>query len=60
MKSSAEHIQTNNFNANDEFEQFQESTNPFLPKVRNSESAVSNTPGKRRRILKPLYSVRLS
>ncbi|SEJ31579.1 hypothetical protein SAMN04487995_4156 [Dyadobacter koreensis] len=60
MKSSAEHIQETNFNVNDDFEQFQDSTNPFLPKVRNTESAQLNKPGKRRRIMKPLYSVRLS
>lgn len=60
MKSSAEHIQTNNFNGNDGFEQFQDSTNPFMPQVKMADATTSNKPGKRRRILKPLYSVRLS
>ena len=60
MKSSAEHIQNNNFNTNDDFEQFQESTNPFQTKSKNTELAASNISGKRRRIMKPLYSVRLN
>ena len=60
MKSSAEHIQNNNFNTNDDFEQFQENTNPFQAKAKNTELAASNIPGKRRRIMKPLYSVRLN
>lgn len=60
MKSSAEHIQSNHFNTDDSFEQFQENTNPFQSKAKNTESVASSIPGKRRRIMKPIYSVRLS
>jgi len=60
MRTSTEHYQNTTFNASDNFEQFQDSTNPFQAKSKNADQATSSTPGKRRRILKPLYSVRLS
>ncbi|CAG5068101.1 hypothetical protein DYBT9623_00829 [Dyadobacter sp. CECT 9623] len=53
MKSSAKNHQ----DLFDDLNSFEESTNPFQ---RNSSSASMQKAGKRPRIMKPLYSVRLS
>ncbi|WP_254561008.1 hypothetical protein [Dyadobacter diqingensis] len=45
-----------NHDTENQFEKFVEDTNPF----EYSKPIVKTSPGKRRRIMKPLFSVRLS